>query len=117
MKEQGYMGDCDVVSLVGASKELVDGHKEISELILKQIDISKSLHSAKQVILLHHSDCGAYNFSYEFSSPEEEKVKQLEDMEEAEEIIHQQFADIEVIKIWAEMQDSDGEKVNFSVIN
>ena len=42
----------DYVGFAGASKDL--------KIILKQLDISVRLHKIKQVVLIHHEDCGAY---------------------------------------------------------
>ena len=116
MQANGYLGDCDVVGLAGASKELVDGGHQTRELILKQIDISCDLHHASEVILLHHSDCGAYKASYSFKNVDEEKAKQTEDMNRAEEIIKERFKDINIKKVWAKMLDEHGEKVDFEVL-
>jgi len=116
MTETGYLSDCDVVSLAGASKELVDGGHQTRELILKQIGISCGLHNASEVVLLHHSDCGAYKASYDFKSADEEKSKQVEDMKKAEKIIKEKFKDIKVKKVWAEMLDVHGEKVDFQIV-
>ncbi|MFH1427754.1 MAG: carbonic anhydrase [Patescibacteria group bacterium] len=110
LERENLIGDCDIVSLAGASKEIADNK---NELLLKQIDISNKLHQASQVILLHHSDCGAYKSSYDFKSSEEEKTKQLEDMEKAANIIKKKFPGAEVIKIWAEMKDDNGQEVDF----
>ena len=116
MEKQGYMGDCDVVSLAGASKELVDGSEQVRDLIMKQIKVSYELHGARQVILLHHSDCGAYKLSYNFASPEQEKEKQLEDTKKASDLILKIFPDINIITIWAQLLDPSGEEVKFNQI-
>lgn len=42
----------DYVGFAGATKDL--------KTILKQLDISVRLHKIKQVVLMHHEDCGAY---------------------------------------------------------
>jgi len=42
----------DSVGFAGATKDL--------PTIMKQLDISVSLHHISQVILIHHEDCGAY---------------------------------------------------------
>lgn len=114
MAQESLLGDCDTVSLAGASKEIVDGDNQSRELLLKQIKISCDLHGASRVILLHHSDCGAYKASYDFKSGAEEKAKQLKDMAKAEKIIKRRFKNLKVIKIWAQMKDDSGRKVEFS---
>jgi carbonic anhydrase len=114
MNQNNLIGDADVVSIAGSSKALVDGNKEIQEFILKQINISYNLHNARKVILLHHSDCGAYKADYDFIDSEAEIAQQLEDMCAAEEIIKNSFEEIDVKKIWAQMKDPHGEDVEFS---
>jgi carbonic anhydrase len=42
----------DLLCFSGSTKEL--------RIILKEIEISVSLHQIKQAILIHHEDCGAY---------------------------------------------------------
>jgi len=117
MRSQGLLGDCDVVALAGASKEIVDGGQVARELLLKQINISCELHKACQVVLVHHSDCGAYKSTYNFSSPAEEKEKQWADMKRAGEIIKESFPEIEIIKVWAQMQDGEGKDVLFQKVD
>lgn len=117
MQEQKLIDNCDVISIAGASKIIVDGNEIQRNVFLDQIDISCRLHASKNVILLHHSDCGAYKNSYDFSSPEEEKKKQLEDMVLAEKIIKERFPSVEVIKIWAQMNDFDGINIEFHKID
>jgi len=116
MEEEGLLGDCDVVSVAGASKEIASGSEGGKELLLKQINLSNMLHGAVNIFLLHHSDCGAYKSAYQFASPEEEKAKQLEEMFMAESIIKAKLPNVNIIKVWAEMKDGDGKKVEFSRI-
>lgn len=42
----------DLVGFAGSTKDL--------DTILNQIDISVRLHQIKQVVLIHHEECGAY---------------------------------------------------------
>lgn len=118
LKEKDLIGDCDIVSLAGSSKSLIDENDlEVKKFILKQIETSYNLHNMRKIILLHHSDCGAYNSSYHFRDEEEEFSKQLDDMQAAEETLKNLFEDIEIIKIWAKMKDNKGNEVEFSEIN
>jgi len=96
-------GDCDIVSVAGSSKEIADGNS----YLLKQIEISHNLHHSVKVVLIHHSDCGAYKNSYQFNSPEEEKQKQVEDLLKIESIIKERFPDMTVEKIWAELGENN----------
>lgn len=102
-------GECDIVSVAGSGKEIADGNP----YLLKQIEISHNLHHSVKVILIHHSDCGAYKGSYQFNSPQEEKEKQVEDLIKIESIIKEKFGDMSVEKIWAELGENN---VTFSKI-
>ena len=116
LKENGYFGDCDVISNAGSGKALVDESPETKEFILKEIGISYEKHGARNIIIIHHSDCGAYS-SYNFANEEEEKTKQIEDMRSEETIIKERFPDVTVIKVWAQMKDPDGNNVDFQTID
>ncbi|HNP79558.1 MAG TPA: hypothetical protein PKI00_01795 [Candidatus Pacearchaeota archaeon] len=116
LEENNLLGDCDIVSIAGSSKALADGNDEVKNLLIKQIKTSKDLHGAEEIILIHHSDCGAYKASCCFTSFEEEKGFQIEDMKKVEKIIKENFPEMEVKKIWAEMKDGEGKEVEFSVI-
>jgi carbonic anhydrase len=116
LHENNLAGDCDVVSLAGSSKGLSDNNPTIVDLLLNQIKISHDLHGAKQVVLIHHSDCGAYKGAYNFENEEEEKKTQIADMDKSEEIIKKNFPDMSVKKVWAQMLDPEGHKVDFQNI-
>ncbi|MDD2274291.1 MAG: hypothetical protein PHI91_00260 [Candidatus Pacebacteria bacterium] len=96
-------GGSDIVSVAGSSKEIADGNS----YLLKQIEISHNLHHSSKVVLIHHSDCGAYKSSYQFNSPEEEKEKQVKDLLKIELIIKERFPDMTVEKIWAELGENN----------
>ncbi len=114
MDENGLKNDSDVLSLAGGIKDLVDGSKEIQDFILKQIGVSYNLHNARKVIIIQHSDCGAYKTNYNFTDEEAEFAQQLEDINTAEEMIKNYFDDISVEKIWIQMKDPHGEEVEFT---
>lgn len=117
LEENQLLGNCDIVSLAGSSKSLADGKDEIKNILLKQIKISKDLHCSTEVVLIHHSDCGAYKASYCFTSPNEEKNMQIEDMNKVKSLIKENFPEMEVKKIWAQMKDSEGKEVEFLLID
>lgn len=71
LKEKGLLNNCDIVSLTGASKGLVSPKNPAEpEIILRQIEISSNLHKISQVILMNHTDCGAYGGRDAFASGE-----------------------------------------------
>ncbi|MDD4409922.1 MAG: hypothetical protein PHW52_04715 [Candidatus Pacebacteria bacterium] len=116
LKENGYFGDCDVVSVAGSSKGIADDNEDVRSFLMNQIKISHDLHGAENIILVHHSDCGAYKGSYDFATPQEEEAKQKEDIFKVEGLIKESFPDMSVIKVWAKMNDENGNDVIFKKI-
>jgi len=112
MEEKGYVGNCDLVSLAGAGKAIADGTPE-GEVLLNQIALSAKLHNSYCVVLVHHSQCGAYAANYSFANAEEEKTKQIADMKKAAEIIKAKNPGMSVKLIWANLQDDEGREIEF----
>lgn len=100
LRENYGADNCDIVSVAGASKIIAETN---GDYLLKQIEMSHNLHESKKVVLIHHSDCGAY----QIKNTEEEKIKQFEDIKKSEDIIKKMFPDMEVDKVWVEiLEDS-----------
>jgi carbonic anhydrase len=111
------LGDCDIVSVAGAAKGIADTNEVFRTYLLRQIRLSHDLHGARNVILIHHSDCGVYNDCYTFASENEEELKQAEDMRMAESVIKKEFPDMIVEKVWAQLLDPRGENINFVTVD
>lgn len=110
---QGLLGDCDILSIAGITKGLVGGENEPSfAYILNQIDISHRLHGISEVVLFHHTDCGAYGGSKSFTSMTQEKNKYLADMIAAEAIITAKYPEVKVKKMIANL----GEEIIFEEV-
>ena len=105
MEEQGLMGDCDLVSLAGAAKNLLD--PETQALALKQVGLSRQLHGIKEVHLVNHTDCGAYGGRAAFAGDEAEHRKHADDLTAAAEAIRQEFPDLTVVKWLARLAEQD----------
>jgi len=112
-----FNGGFDVISLAGASKDIVDGNEEIKNNFLRHIGVSVDLHKVEKIIIFHHSDCGAYAQDYQFNSVKEEKEKQFEDMKKAKEIILEKYLEVEVVFAWGELKDENGDEIEFEVIS
>lgn len=107
LADRGLLGDCDIVSVAGAAKNIAAPQKETDlEFVLRQIDISTRLHGITTVILMNHTDCGAYGGRSAFSSDDEEKEKHASDMQKAREIILSRYPDLRVKKILARIKES-----------
>src|SRR3989339_287107 len=96
--------DADVISLAGAAKGLADGKGSFLE---SQIDLSKRLHEIKKVILVNHTDCGAYGGHAAFASSEEEQVKHVSDLHTAKEQIQSSHPELEV-ELWLAYIEENG---------
>ena len=115
MEAQGYIGDCDLVSLAGAAKIIADG-SEPGEMLLGQIALSAKLHHSHCVALFHHSQCGAYAADYTFADAAAEKAKQVADMKKAAEIIKAKNPSMNVKLFWANLRDDSGREIEFEEI-
>ena len=71
----------DYVGYAGGTKDL--------DTVMKQLDISVRLHDIKQVILMHHENCGAYG---DESTPE----RHATDLRHAREIIKEKYPSLQV---------------------
>lgn len=108
LENQGILGDCDIISVAGAVKNLVSPSKPYDvEFVLRQIDISKRLHDVQQIILLNHTDCAAYGGREAFASDEEEFERSRQDLKKAEELIQAKYPDLEIKTILAKIQPSN----------
>lgn len=114
----GLKGDYDMVSLAGATKDLVENDQHGRALIIKQIDIANRLHGINEVYIIHHMDCGAYGGSSVFASSNEEKKRHTDDMEVAKKIIGEGFSDIKVKKVLARLELKGGEdQIDFELMS
>ena len=109
---QMVVDTCDEVAVAGAIKDLVSPQNpgEV-EFILKQIDISAKLHQIDRVIIMNHTDCGAYGGKGAFSNYQEEESRHLQDMRRAEEIIKDRWSNLETMLVLADIKP-DG-KIDF----
>lgn len=71
----------DYIGFAGCTKDL--------ETVLKQIAISVRLHHIKQIILIHHEDCGAYG-------PSGTPQKHAADLQKADEAILRLYPSLQV---------------------
>lgn len=109
LDEQGMTGDCDLVSLAGAAKNLASPMAPEHRVTLeKQIELASKLHGIKTLTLMNHTDCGAYGGAAAFASSDEEKVTHGEELRAAREIVKAIHPDVEVRLVLAVI-DAKGE--------
>lgn len=101
------MSDIDIVSIAGAAKNLVSPKLPSDrEFVLRQIEISKGLHGISQVILMNHTDCGAYGGRKAFRSDNAEKTQLINDMKQAAELIRAAYPNLEIRTVLAKISAS-----------
>ena len=115
---EGIMGDFDDVSIAGACKNFVSPQNDAErELMLRQIEISKRLHGIEEVILMNHTDCGAYGGHAAFESAEAEHRKHADDMDASKKMILDRWPELKVKKILAKLiTDDHHRKIDFEEI-
>ena len=96
------LGGVYLISLPGASKNLVEGDEKIRDNFLSHIGIFVDSQENKNITILicHHRDCQAYKRCMSFGSSEEEKAEQIKDMRRARYYIIGKFPKVEVILLW-----------------
>lgn len=72
--------------------------------MFKQIALSKNLHDIKKVILINHTDCGAYGGRKAFASRDAEREAHRKDMNAAAQIVQATYPEIEVKTILADIE-------------
>ena len=89
LTDKGMLGSCDIVSVAGATHGF-DGH------LLRQIQTSVELHNTGEIVIIHHTDCGATGGRNAFPSDEAERLAHEEEMDNAKKTILEKFPKLNV---------------------
>ncbi len=109
MEKEQLMGAADVVAVAGAAQNIVSPKNESErEFIFKQIDIAKRLHEIDEVILMNHTDCGAYGGKSAFVNELAEREKHELDLREARAIAQTRFPQLKVRLFLAKINTEGG---------
>lgn len=95
LEENKILGDGDMISIAGGVQN--------ADFILNQITLSKKLHGIKRVILINHTDCGAYGGSAAFTSLDEEKAAHTVELQKMRERLGTPFPDLDITTLLAEI--------------
>jgi carbonic anhydrase len=107
LEENSLLGDCDIISVAGAIKNLASPDSPADkDFLLGQIGVSVRLHGINKAILLNHTDCGAYGGSSKFNSSEEEREFHIKEMERAKSVILEKYPGLEVEMILGKISPS-----------
>lgn len=93
LEEKQLVNDCDIISVAGATKDLVENPQGY---VFSLIKLAIQLHQVKKIILMHHMDCGAYGGNAAFQNKAEEIAKHEAEVNKAREIIVSQYPKIEI---------------------
>ena len=102
IREQGFGGDIDRVSVAGSCQS--------KEPALNNIKVGCGLHGVKRVILMQHDDCGAYGGHDAFPSLEIEREKLVADMMAIRRAVLEIFPDVTVMALYVQ-QSGDSWKI------
>lgn len=106
-EREGILGNCDEPASAGGVQDM--------DSVLKQLTISVRLHNPEEVILVNHTDCGAYGGSQAFGSPSEEYEFHVEELKKAKEAVLAKYPLLKAKMLLAKIQPSG--EVIFESIN
>jgi carbonic anhydrase len=110
LKAQGLVGKVDIVSIAGAAKNLVAAPTDVAQnFVLNHIRLGHELHHISEVILMSHTDCGAYGGVKSFASEREERGKLVSDAKAARGLIRGRFPRLEIRIVLAKVVEQKGE--------
>lgn len=102
----------DLAGLPGASR----GVSKESVMALSCLSIPSDLHDIRQMIIIHHEDCGAYGGSVRFNNdPDLEQEFHEKKLREVRVKILKSFPEKEVVLVYARLVD-DKENVEFYIV-
>lgn len=95
LKQRGFYGQYDVLSIAGSSLNLLND-TEHRTFILNQIDFALKNHGIERIIIFHHEDCAAMGH---ISGDIREQIKlHNEKMSQAEKVMINHFPNVKVEK-------------------
>ncbi len=112
---RGYLkiNDFDFPKLPGSVKAINEAETE--EIPFLCLDVPCRLHKAKKIILINHSDCGAYGGLKKFNGDlEKEEIFHYQELKKASKKLQKNFPRKEIVLVFAGFNE-DQTKVNFKV--
>ncbi len=108
----------DLVAVPGAIQALVAPDAGGSrEMILKGVKVAHDLHRVSNLLLINHSDCGAYGGRAAFPSPAAEYQKHAGDLQAARKALREAYSNLDIRCLYATVEDrADGPFVTFDEV-
>ncbi|MBD3252002.1 hypothetical protein GF380_06175 [Candidatus Uhrbacteria bacterium] len=104
LTEQGITGAYDLLSLPGGPKDLQDSGSGLTQAVEK---VSVGLHRVKKVLLIQHTDCGAYGGRVHCGGSEDaDHAFQSHELDIAATTLQEAYPELEIVKAMAHILDS-----------
>lgn len=105
-QKKNCFGEYYLISNKGSSKHFLNG---------RETDLLEMIEAAEvnTVIIIHHSKCK----EYDTIAPAEEKEVQIQDMKKTKLLIRNNFPNIRVIMLWAELNEFEEKVASFKEIS
>lgn len=98
----------DFPKLPGSAKAINESDGE--DISMFCVDVPCNLHHIGKIIIINHSDCGAYGGSTKFSGDKKaEKEFHFSELKKARNILTEKFPDKEVMTFYAELSEDESE--------
>lgn len=98
-------GSYDLVHLAGGARTVIDDATQPT--LLRQIELSITLHGATTVVLVSHMDCGAYGGSAAFDHDDQkERDTYAADLAKAAAVVTEHFPSVTVVTALEELDGS-----------
>ena len=105
----------DFPKMPGSAKAINECQNEV-DVPMKCIGVPCDLHHAQKIVIVNHTDCGAYGGSKEFKGDSEAEQKFHEgELQKAKEKILKYYPGKEVILAYAKLVD-EGENIDFVIV-
>ena len=99
-------GPFDWVTVPGAARGLIaDAGDSLRDVLLDALDTAVQLHGVGQVILVHHTDCGAYGGSATFPDAASEQAQHRADMASAASVIEARHPSVDVMCLLVRLEE------------
>jgi len=95
----------DPIAVAGGAKTVNDSE----DLVDRCFGVSRNLHEVKTIVIVNHSDCGAYGGRKKFATVSEEDDFHYQELNKAKAIMCQKFSDKEIIAVFARLNEEETE--------
>ncbi len=108
----------DLVALPGGALGLMaGGAPALGDAIRASVKAAHDLHRVTKVLLINHSDCGAYGGTQAMPDATEEYRKHASDLRAARQTLREEFQNLDVRLFYATIEDrADGPFVTFDEV-